>query len=86
MFELRFAGEPAIECRRDEHLAMIRREFPKVGVPNAEIGQAPALQPYQFKSDDDHEPVMVAINRFAYSTKRCDGFAKFKPRALELAV
>jgi uncharacterized protein (TIGR04255 family) len=85
VFELRFPGEPAVECRRDEYYATIRGNFPKVWVPNAEIGKPPALQPYQFKSEDDAETAMVAIDRFAYSTKRYDGFAQFKPRALELA-
>ena len=85
VFELRFPGEPAIECRRDEYYATIRRDFPHVWVPDAEIGKPPALQPYQFKSDGDTQTVMAAINRFAYSTKRYDGFAQFKPRALELA-
>ena len=78
-------GEPAIECLRDEYFATIRNDFPTVWVPNAEVGKPMALQPYQFKSEDDAETVMVAINRFAYSTKRYGGFAKFKPRALQLA-
>lgn len=85
VFELRFPGEPAIECRRDEYYATIRRDYPKVWVPSAEVGKPPALQPYQFKTDDDSETVMVAINRFAFSTKRYDGFPRFKPRALKLA-
>ncbi len=85
VFELRFPGEPAIECRRDEYYATIRRDFPYVWVPDAEIGKPPALQPYQFKSEGDTQTVMAAINRFAYSTKRYDGFAEFKPRAVKLA-
>lgn len=85
VFELRFAGEPAIECRRDEYFETIRRDFPKAWVPNAKMGKPPALQPYQFKSEDDGETVMVAINRFAYSTKQYAGFPKFKPRAMRLA-
>lgn len=85
VFELRFAGEPAIECRRDEYYRAIRHDFPKVWVPNAEIGKPLAFQPYQFQSEDDHETVMAAINRFAYSTKRYAGFAKFKLRAMRLA-
>ena len=85
VFELRFPGEPAIECRRDEYYKAIRRDFPKVWVPNAEVGKPPALQPYQFKSEDDGETVVVAINRFAYSTKQYAGFPKFKPRAMRLA-
>jgi len=85
VFELRFPGEPAIECRRDEYYATIRRDFPHVWVPDAEIGKPAALQPYQFKSEGDTQTVMTAINRFGYSTKRYGGFREFKPRALELA-
>jgi len=85
VFELRFAGEPGIECRRDEYFATIRDDFPKLGVPNAEAGTPPALQPYLFKSENDVEMVMAAMDRFAYSTKRYGSFAEFKPRALGLA-
>lgn len=85
VFELRFPGEPAVECRRDEYYATIRSDFPYVWVPDVEVGKPPALQPYQFKSEGDAQTVMAAINRFAYSTKRYGGFACFKPRALELA-
>ncbi|MEW6249076.1 MAG: TIGR04255 family protein [Planctomycetota bacterium] len=86
VFELRFPGEPAVECRRDEYYATIRGDFPYVWVPDVEVGKPTALQPYQFKSEGDTHTVMAAINRFAYSTKRYDGFARFKPRALELAA
>jgi uncharacterized protein (TIGR04255 family) len=85
VFELRFGGEPAIECRRDEYYATIRGDFPYVWVPDVEVGKPPALQPYQFKSEGDTHTVMAAINRFAYSTKRYEGFARFKPRVLQLA-
>lgn len=85
VFELRFPGELAVECRRDEYYATIRGDFPYVWVPDVEAGKPPALQPYQFKSEGDAQAVMAAINRFAYSTKQYDGFARFKPRALELA-
>ena len=79
-----FTGKPAIECRRDDYFARVRSEFPVVAVPNAELGKGPALQPYQFRSEDEFETIMVAINRFAYSTKRYAGFGAFKPRALKL--
>ncbi|GAG28299.1 unnamed protein product, partial [marine sediment metagenome] len=68
VFEIRFPGEPAVECRRDDFFALVRQDFPKVWVPNIEAGQAVALQSYHFKSEDDKETLMVAINRFAYAT------------------
>ncbi len=84
VFEIRFPGEPAIECHRDEFFARIRDEFPNVGVPNTEPGKPIALQPYHFKSQDGSETVMVALNRFAYATQRYPGFRAFEPKALNL--
>jgi uncharacterized protein (TIGR04255 family) len=86
IFEIQFPGEPAVECRRDRFYALIRAEFPRVAVPNALPGQAVALQPYHYQSADGQESVMVAINRFAYATRKYPGFAKFAPRALDLAA
>jgi len=85
VFEIQFAGDPAVECRRDEFYAMICREFPIVGVPSAEPGKPPAMQPYHFKSEDGGQTVMIAINRFAYSTRQYQGFRAFRPRAVALA-
>lgn len=84
VFEIRFAGEPAVECRRDEFFALVRQDFPNLWVPNIEIGKAPALQPYHFKSEDDKDTLMVAINRLAYATRDYQGFRAFAPRALRL--
>lgn len=85
VFEIRFPGEPAAECHRDEYYALIREEFPNVWVPNVEVGQAIALQPYHFKTTDQIETVMIALNRFAYAARRYAGFEEFGPRALNLA-
>lgn len=85
VFEIRFPGEPAVECHRDEFYAKIRDRFPSVLVPAIQPGQPVALQPYHFKSKDGSDTVMVAINRFAYATQRYPGFGQFEPAALELA-
>lgn len=84
VFEIRFPGDPAVECHRDEFYTKIRRKFPNVWVPNVEPGQPVALQPYHFKTEDGAETVMVAINRFAYTTHRYPGFEDFRPRVLNL--
>ena len=84
VFEIRFSGEPAVECRRDEFFRLIRKDFPTVWVPSVEVGQSVALQPYHFKSADGAETVMIAMNRFAYATRRYTGFEHFCPRALRL--
>ena len=85
VFEIRFPGEPTVECHRDEFFGLIREEFPNVWVPNAEPGKPVSMQPYHFKSVDGTETAMVAINRFAYATRKYAGFESFRPRALSLA-
>ncbi len=83
VFEIRFPGEPAVECHRDEFFALVRGEFPMVWVPHLEAGQSPALSPYHFRSADEKSSLMIAINRFAYSTRTYTGFASFKREAMK---
>ncbi len=84
VFEIRFPGEPAIECHRDRFFQLIRAEYKNVWVPTLREGQAPALEPYQFKSDDGFCSVLAAINRFGFSPKKYEGFERFKSEALRL--
>lgn len=84
VFEIRFPGEPSIECRRDQFFERVRSEYPTVLVPKVQAGQAPALGPYHFKRPDGQASVMTAINRFAFSTKKYEGFRLFKTEALRL--
>ncbi len=77
-FEIRFPGDPAVECRRDEFFRLVRDRYPKVYVPKLQPGQAPALAMYHFKQDDDQATIMTAINKLAYSTKKYPGFDAFK--------
>lgn len=85
IFEVRFPGEPAIECHRDLYFDKIRSRFPQVFVPNVEHGVPMALQPYHFRSADNAETVMISLNRFAFSTKKYMGFAKFSQQVIKLA-
>ncbi|MBI4455610.1 MAG: TIGR04255 family protein [Acidobacteria bacterium] len=82
VFEIRFPGEPAVECHRDELFESVRNEFPRVLVPKFVPDQFPALQPYHFQSGDGKKSLMVALNRFAFSTKQYDGFNSFKAEVL----
>jgi uncharacterized protein (TIGR04255 family) len=84
VFEIRFPGEPAIECHRDKFFEEIRSEFGNVWVPNLREGQAPALVPYHFKTNDGFGSVLTAISRFAYSTRKYDGFESFRRESLRL--
>lgn len=83
VFEIRFPGEPAVECHRDEIFALLRKDFPNVWVPSVEQGQPIALQPYHFRALDQSETVMVALNKFSYATRKYAGFEHFGQRALQ---
>jgi uncharacterized protein (TIGR04255 family) len=84
IFEIRFPGEPAVECRRDEFFELIRSQYGVVFVPKIKSGQSPALEVYHFKSEDGRTSVMTAINRFSFSTKKYEGYRWFRDEALRL--
>lgn len=77
-FETRFFGDLSIETRRDQFQRKVKVNFPKLYVPNAVPGRAPALQHYQFRKEDDSARVSLAVNSFAYITSRYPGFHAFK--------
>lgn len=80
VFALQFAGEALIEVVRPKIQEAVRHELPKLFVPRAVADVAPALQPYEFRSDDQTEIVAVAINRFSYHTRKYGGFELFRTR------
>jgi uncharacterized protein (TIGR04255 family) len=80
IFQVRFAGETAIETARPSFQEAVRSELPKLYVSKAEVGVAPALQPYTFRNDAETESVDLALNAFSYSTSAYPGFAEFKNR------
>jgi uncharacterized protein (TIGR04255 family) len=83
VFEVRFAGEPAIECHRDVFFEMARSEFPRVLVPKVNPGEAIALSPYHFQRADGAASLLTALNLFAYNTTAYPGYAQFRPAALK---
>lgn len=86
VFEVRFSGEPAVECRRDDYYRRIKGEFPQIAIPNAELSSAPSPMPYRFVSVGGDETLMAGLDRFAYSTRRYGGYAIFGPRALSMTT
>lgn len=82
VFEIRFPGEPTIECHRDEFFKIARSEFPQVFVPTLKAGAAAALSPYQFRSQDGSVALLTALNLFAYQTNDYRGWDHFKPEVL----
>lgn len=86
IFEIRFPGEPAVECGRDKFFSKIRSKYPKVFIPTVkEFEQALALAPYRFQQEDGQAGVMISLNRFAFFTRKYEGFKNFKKEALRLS-
>lgn len=85
VFEIRFPGEPAVECRRHEFYDAVRGEYPEVIVPQIQTGGTPALQPYRFGRLDRSAGIMLAIDKFAYSARKYPGYEEFKEEFLKLA-
>lgn len=82
VFEVRFPGEPAVECQRDEFYKIVRGDFPEIFVPKLREGDAAALSPYHFQSADGTTALMTALNLFAFRTTHYRGFAAFRDEAL----
>jgi len=84
VFEVRFPGETAVECRRHELQNLIKVNYPRLLVPTPEPGVAVAFQPYRFEREDTSAGVMTSAYGFAYYCRSCPGFEKFRPECLEL--
>ncbi|AFM26264.1 TIGR04255 family protein [Desulfomonile tiedjei] len=84
VFEIRFPGETAIECKRSEIQDCIRDIYPNLLVPKIQDGMAYALEPYRFEKSDASAGVMVSLNRFGYFSRAYPGFEDFKKEYLRL--
>ena len=84
IFEIKFSGEPAIECNRDKFYNKIRHLCPKVLVPKASEGIALALQPYAFESEDGNNGVKLSINTMAVYCRKYEGFGLFKKETMRV--
>jgi uncharacterized protein (TIGR04255 family) len=84
IYEIRFPGEPAIECNRDKFYEEIRNEYSKVLVPNFIQGQAMAVEPYRFENEDRTGGVMLSINKIAIYCKKYKGFDLFKNETMRI--
>jgi uncharacterized protein (TIGR04255 family) len=84
-FEMRFPGEPIVLTRIHDYFQDIRKEYPALYVPNAELGVAPALQPWEFKDVDAKRCVAVSVNSFSYRVGNYVDYADFRANAVPLA-
>jgi len=84
VFEIRFPGEPIIECKRGEFYDKIRENYPNVLVPQLKAGAFPALVPYRFERSDGAAGTMVAIDKFSYYSRKYPGYDNFKKEFFQL--
>ena len=78
--EIRFPGELAIECRRDEFYEKIRDKYPTILVPQA----GDRLAPYRFENQNRNAEIMLALNRFSFHDKDYSGHKRFIKEFIEL--
>jgi len=83
--EITFPGEPAVLTRIDEYYQSIREEYSALWVPNAQIGVAPALQPWEFKSQSGKRSVGISVNTFSFRVEDYVDYLSFRQSALPLA-
>lgn len=84
VFEMRFLGEPAVECNRHLFYEQIRDVYPSVLVPKSDAGKAMALEPYKFEREDRAGAVMLALNKLAVSCTKYEGFRSFREEVLRI--
>ena len=84
VFEVRFPGNPALECKRDALYAEFEERFPIVKVPHNESGMLPAMPLYHFASADGNKAILSSIRSVGFSTKSYGGFSNFKKESLEI--
>ena len=78
--EVRFPGELAIECRKDEFYEKIRDRYPTILVPKA----GDSLSPYRFENKGRTAEIMLAINRFSLHDKKYSGHKRFIKEFIDL--
>lgn len=75
--EIRFPGDIAIECRRDEFYSKIKDKYPEILIPQMRPQKVMSLEPYRFENKDRSAGVMLAINKFSFYEKKYEGHKKF---------
>ena len=68
--EIHFPSELAIECQRNRFHDVIRKQYPLLTLPGAEIMEARTARPYRFETVGRRRVVQLSINRFSYHEKQ----------------
>lgn len=86
IFEIRFPGEPIVECRRDIFYDLVRADYSTLLVPQTKEGSFVALEPYRFEKNDGSCGIMLALNKFSFYCRKYPGFVLFKKEIIQLLL
>jgi uncharacterized protein (TIGR04255 family) len=78
VFELRFPGNFAVYAGLDRFQQTLGEEFPSLLVPKVQAGEALALKPFQWQSEDGSRSINVALNLFSFMSKQYGVFGEFQ--------
>lgn len=84
VFEIRFPGEPAIECNRDKLYEKMRDIYPKILSRRSFDVRSVALDQYRFERNDGTSGIMLSINQVAVYSKKYEGFKLFKEEVIRI--
>jgi uncharacterized protein (TIGR04255 family) len=84
VFEIRFPGEPSIECNRDKFYEKIRSVYSMVLVSSFQAGAIAAQPPYRFEREDGTSGVIMSINKISFYCKKYEGFSLFKKETMRI--
>lgn len=84
VFEIRFPGDPSIECNRDKFYNKIKKDYSKLLVPRCREGVAIALEPYSFEREDGTGAIGLSINKLSLNCKKYEGYQSFKKEILRV--
>lgn len=83
--EIRFPGELAIECRRNDFFDRIRNEYPKILIPQSGNKPITSLTPYRFENESQTAGIMMDIDRFSFFDRDYAGHKRFIKEFVRLA-
>jgi len=78
VFEMRFPGEPVVECHRDDLFDFVRGRMPIVQVPELSSPDHFKFRTYKYSSVDGGSSILAGLNQMGYSCKKYEGFERFK--------
>lgn len=84
VFEIRFPGEPSIECNRDKFYEKIRSDYSTVLVSSFQAGAIAAQPPNRFEREDGTSGVIMSINKISFYCKKYEGFSLFKKETMRI--